>query len=73
MEALEFLIKRDAPVIGVPLQELKLKRGLIIACINHRGDVIVPSGTSTIAAGDTVIVVTRLTGFQDITDILEKS
>ena len=73
VEALEFLIKRDAPVIGVPLQELKLKRGLIIACINHRGDVIVPSGTSTIAAGDTVIVVTRLTGFQDITDILEKS
>ena len=73
VEALEFMIKRDAPVVGVPIQELKLKRGLIIACINHRGDVIVPSGTSTIAAGDTVIVVTRLTGFKDLTDILEKS
>ncbi|MBQ9512944.1 MAG: Trk system potassium transporter TrkA [Lachnospiraceae bacterium] len=73
VEALEFLIKRDAPVIGVPLQELRMKRGLIVACINHRGDVIVPNGSSTIAAGDTVIVVTRLTGFKDITDILEKS
>ena len=41
-----------------PLMELKLKRNVLIACINRGGVIITPNGQSTIQLGDTVIVVT---------------
>ena len=71
VEVLEFLVTANAPVINKPLKDLKLKKGILIACINHKGDIITPSGTSIISPGDTVIVVTTNTGFRDIKDILE--
>ncbi|MBQ2991883.1 MAG: Trk system potassium transporter TrkA [Clostridia bacterium] len=70
VEALEFHVKKDSPVIGKKLMELKLKDNLRIACINHRGKVIFPRGQDTIEAEDGVIVVTTHTGFGDISDIL---
>ena len=70
VEVLEFLIREDAPVLGVPLQNIQLKKGILVACINHRGEITIPGGQSKIAVGDTVIVVTTSTGFHDISDIL---
>ena len=58
-------------MIGKPLSQLKIKKGILIACINHYGEIISPSGDSIIRAGDSVIVVTMLTGLKDIKDILE--
>jgi len=71
VEALEFSIKEQSPVVGIPLMELKLKRNLLIACINRGGVIITPNGQSTIQIGDTVIVVTTQNGLDDIKDILE--
>jgi trk system potassium uptake protein TrkA len=71
VEALEFSIREQSPVVGIPLMELKLKRNLLIACINRGGSVITPNGQSTIQRGDTVIVVTTQKGLGDIKDILE--
>lgn len=71
VEALEFLIGEDCPIIGIPLQELKLKKDLLVCSINHKGSIIIPGGQSVIQAGDTVVVVTTYTGFHDIRDILE--
>jgi trk system potassium uptake protein TrkA len=71
VEALEFIVRGSSPVIGVPLSELKLKKGVIIACISHNGEVFSPSGDSVICDRDSVIVVTTRTGFKDIKDILE--
>lgn len=70
VEALEFIVKEDSPVIGIPLQELKLKPNLLISCINHKGNIITPGGQNRIAVGDTVVIVTTLTGLHDIKDIL---
>lgn len=70
VEAIEFHIEKDAPVIGVPLMELKRKDNLLIACINRKGRIIFPRGQDQIMADDTVIVVTTHTGFGDISDIL---
>lgn len=70
VEALEFHVGKDAPVIGVPLMKLKRKNHLLIACIVRRGKVIFPRGQDTIEEGDTVIVVTTHKGFRDISDIL---
>ena len=70
-EALEFLIQKGSPVIGIPLQEMKLKKNVLICCINHAGQIITPRGSDVIQEMDTVIVVTTETGFSDIADILE--
>ena len=71
VEALEFIVGNGSPVVGISLAKLKLKKGILIACINHYGEIISPSGDSVIRNGDTVIVVTMLTGLKDINDILE--
>lgn len=69
-EALEFSVKEASGLIDVPLMEIKLKPNVLIACIIHKGQIETPSGSSVIRMGDTVIVVTTQTGFDDITDIL---
>ena len=70
-EALEFYIRGDSPVVGVPLQDLNLKSNILIAAINHNGTVITPGGQSRIYRGDTVVVITTRTGLHDIRDILQ--
>ena len=70
-EALEFLIHPGAPVIGVPLIDLPIKKGVLIACIYRNRHVIIPNGQSRIEVKDRVIVVTTQIGFRDIRDILE--
>lgn len=70
-EALEFRVGHDAPVVGIPLEKLKLKEGLLVACINRMGKIITPRGKDTLEPGDTVIIVTTNKGLQDLKDILK--
>ncbi len=70
VEAVEFYVSDDAKVTGKTLAELKLKENVLITCINHGGQIIIPRGDATIAAGDTVIVTTANEGFNKIDDIL---
>ncbi|MBQ5573821.1 MAG: Trk system potassium transporter TrkA [Bacteroidaceae bacterium] len=70
-EALEFRINEDSPISNIPIQNLKLKKNIIIASITHNGKVIIPRGQDIIHPGDSVIIVTTNTGFKDISDILE--
>ena len=70
-EALEFTIKGDAPVLGIPLKDLTLKKNLLIACVNRKGKIIIPNGMFTLEQGDTVVVVTTQQGLGDIRDILK--
>ncbi|MBQ6887302.1 MAG: Trk system potassium transporter TrkA [Lachnospiraceae bacterium] len=71
VEALEFVVKEDSPVVGVPLQQLNLKDNILICSINHKGNIITPGGQSVISVGDTVVIVTIITGLHDIKDILK--
>ncbi len=70
-EALEFRIRENSPISGIPIEKLSLKNNILIACINRSGKIIIPRGRDIIEAGDTVIVVTTRAGFTDIKDILE--
>ena len=70
VEALEFEIRSDSPIVGIPLSELKVKPNVLIACISRGGRIIIPNGSSSIHIGDSVIVVTSHLGFGDIGDIL---
>ncbi len=71
VEALEFLIKEDSPIVGIPLQELGLKSDVIIGCITHKGKVHIAGGQSVVNVGDTVVVLTTRTGLHDIKDVLK--
>lgn len=70
VEAIEFRVDKPCAVTDIPLKSLQLKRELLIACINRRGSIIIPSGQDCIRVGDTVIIVTTHTGFNDIENIL---
>lgn len=72
VEALEFRATAKSAVCSVPLMELKLQRGLLIGAINRGGKVLTPSGKDAIEPGDTVVVVTTVTGLNDLDDILDK-
>ena len=72
-EALEFLIQLGAPVIGIPLIDLPIKKGVLIACIYRNRQIIIPNGQSMIEVDDRVIVVTTHMGFQDIRDIMQET
>ncbi|MDD6202589.1 MAG: Trk system potassium transporter TrkA [Lachnospiraceae bacterium] len=71
VEAIEFLVEKDSAVTGIPLKDLALKKDLIISFINRNGRILIPRGQDCIKAGDTVMIVTTHTGFNDIQDILK--
>lgn len=70
VEAIEFVVGDQSPIVNLPLAQLKLKKNLLVACINRDGKIIIPGGNDKIQGGDTVIIVTTNTGFHDIEDIL---
>ncbi len=70
-EALEFRIKKDSPISDIPIMKLHLKPNILIACITRGGQIIIPRGHDIIKEGDSVIIVTTETGFDDISDILQ--
>ncbi|MDR1547943.1 MAG: Trk system potassium transporter TrkA [Hungatella sp.] len=69
-EALEFRVAKEPSIVGIPLEKLELKENLLVASINRRGRFISPRGKDTIEEGDRVIVVTTVTGLNDLRDIL---
>lgn len=71
-EALEFQVLEQSEVTGIPLAEMKLKKNLLLCCINRGGTIITPRGQDCILPGDSVIVVTTEKGLQNIGDILQK-
>ncbi len=70
-EALEFRVAEGSAVCGVPLQKLRLRPNLLIGCINRAGRILIPSGQDTIEPGDTVVVVTGVTGLNELDEILD--
>ena len=71
VEALSFTAAASShEVLGRPLKDLPLRKGLLVAAIVRDLHTIIPSGMTTIEDGDHVVVVTRATGLDDLTDIL---
>lgn len=71
-EALEFVIRSNSPVTDIPLQSLRIQKGILVACISRRGKVIIPRGSDTMQVGDNVIIITQHKGLNNIEDILAR-
>jgi trk system potassium uptake protein TrkA len=70
-EASEFIVRRESAIVGVPISQLKFRKNVLIAAIVRNGEVIIPRGYDMICVGDAVVIVSKITGLHDITDILE--
>lgn len=71
-EALEFIVRQDSPVIGVPLKNLHIKRGILIAGILRDRDPIIPTGDDMICAGDRVVIMSSHQFLSDLSEIIEE-
>ncbi len=71
-EALEFVIRENSKVTDIPLQDLKIRSGILVATINRNRKIIIPRGTDKLMKGDTVIIITEHTCINNIEDILVK-
>lgn len=71
VEAIEFVVKDEPGITNIPLMDLNLKDNLLVSCIYRNSRIIIPSGSDSIQARDSVIIVTTHSGFNDIHDILK--
>lgn len=71
VEAIEFLVDKTSSITDIPIMDLSLKDNLLVSFINRNGSIIIPSGNDCIKTGDTVMIVTTHSGFNDIQDILK--
>ncbi len=71
-EALEFIARGNDPYIGVPLKDLHMREGTLVAVIVRQNQVIVPFGNDHIDAGDTVIIIACESGLSDLNEVIRK-
>jgi len=71
VEALEFTVKENIEgLTDIPLRQLKLRQGVLLACIVQDEEIIIPTGNDVIRNGNTVIVVTTKEQIKGIKEIL---
>lgn len=70
-EALEFYIKESSRVTDIPLQDMKLRKNILVCCIYRKGQVILPGGQDVLKVGDSVVILMTHSRLNDIKDILE--
>ena len=71
-EAMEFLADSTTKNCGVPLKDLKLKKGVLVVGIVKGAKIEIPNGDSSFHSGNTVYVVTgREKGIYQLNDIFE--
>ena len=70
-EAMEFTVRSTTRYLNVPLKDLRLKSGILIAVIMRGRDIIIPEGSSSIQEGDSVILISRGRLILDLNDIYE--
>lgn len=71
VEALEFNVKPDSKVVGIPLKDLESKKGILIAGIIRKNHTIIPAGNDMILSGDSVVVISSEHRLGDLDDILK--
>lgn len=72
VEALEFNVGPGLPFIGVPLKDLNLREGMLVAgIVRQNGAPVIPSGADALQEGDDVVIVTTDTTLHALRDIVK--
>lgn len=69
VEAVEFKVREDSSIVGIPLKNFKRRDGLIVAAIIRGTQIIIPNGNDVIEKGDNVVVVTTKKHLSDLNEI----
>ena len=68
-EAMEFSVGSSTRNLGVPLKDLRLRPGILVAVIVRGREIIIPEGSSFLMEGDQVIIIARESGILDLNNI----
>lgn len=71
-EAIEFKVRPDFGYCQVPLKDMKLCPGILIAGIIRGRKTVIPSGYDCIYPGDGVIIISAGRQMDDLSDIIQK-
>lgn len=72
MEVMEMVAGENSSILGTPLKDVKLPANTLVgAILKNVKKVIIPSGDTTIEAGDKVIMVTMPESVPRLKEILE--
>lgn len=71
IEAIEFTARAEnRRIINIPLKDLRLRKGLLVAAIVRKTGTIIPDGSTCILEDDHVIIVAKSLFLHDINEIL---
>ena len=71
VEALEFVISKETKYTSIPLKDLRIKKGFLLASIIRANKVIITSGNDTLEPLDSVVIVTTHKSVKDVSEIWE--
>lgn len=57
--------------LDIPIKDLNLSKGILLATIVRRNDIIIPHGNDVIKSGDRVIVISKGRNLNDFSDIIQ--
>lgn len=69
-EVMEFTVPSDFPALNIPLQQMKLKSGILVTGILRGRKSIIPGGNDVLQAADRVVVVVTGCKIHDMKEIL---
>ena len=70
VEALEFNVTADSKLLNKQIQELNLRKNILLGSITRGNEVIIPSGSDILKEGDSVVIVTSTERLSSLDDIL---
>ncbi len=70
-EAMEFTVRADSRNLKIPLKDLHIRKGILLAVILRGREIIIPEGSTWLQEGDSVILISRGQRILDLDDIYE--
>lgn len=71
VEALEFIVGSKIKCVGMPLSQIPIKDGVLVAAILRGTDIMVPKGDTVIELNDHIVIVVKNRKIAHLNDIFE--
>ena len=69
-EAIEFIARKGDAYIGIPLKDLVIRKGTLVAVIVRQGKIIIPFGKDHIEVDDHVVIISCDSGISDLNEVI---